>query len=171
LAAGKVSGPFWPQPAAASASTRAVAVHPLRGAVEKGVGTLERAAADMPAIVDSAMTTPSEPAPASLSDSAYLRLAHEAFARVEAVVDRWLQLDVVDIDINRVGSLLELTLPDQSKLVLNMQPPLHELWLAARSRGYHFKWTGDRWVDRDGLEFFDTLGACASQQAGMTLAF
>jgi CyaY protein len=115
------------------------------------------------------MNAPSEPS--SLSDSDYLRLAHEAFARVEAAIDGWLQQDVVDIDINRVGGLLELTLPDQSKLVLNMQPPLHELWLAARSRGYHFKRVGERWIDRDGLEFFDTLSACASQQAGQPLRF
>lgn len=115
------------------------------------------------------MNTPSEPS--SLSDSDYLRLAHEAFARVEATIDRWLQQDVVDIDINRVGSLLELTLPDQSKLVINMQPPLHELWLAGRARGYHFKRVGDRWIDREGLEFFETLSACASQQAGRPLQF
>lgn len=125
----------------------------------------------MPAILEPAMSTAPDASPSSLSDSDYQRLAHEAFARVEAAIDRWLEDDVIDIDIQRTGGLMELTLPGGSKLVLNMQPPLHELWLAARSRGYHFRWTGDRWVDRDGHEFFATLGEAASQQGGRPLAF
>ena len=115
------------------------------------------------------MTTPATSS--ALTDSEYQRLAHEAFARVEAAVDRWLEDDVVDIDSQRTGGLLELTMPDRTKLVLNMQPPLHELWLAAKARGYHFRWAGDRWLDREGLEFFEVLGECASAQAGRTLRF
>ena len=120
-------------------------------------------------IVEPAMNSPATPSP--LSDSDYQRLAHEALARVESTVDRWLEEDVVDIDTQRTGGLLELTLPDRSKLVLNMQPPLHELWLAARARGYHFRWAGDRWLDRDGQEFFEVLSDCASAQAGRPLRF
>jgi CyaY protein len=116
------------------------------------------------------------PAPASapvstLSDSEYHRLADEVLARVEATVDRWLDDDVVDIDASRTGGLLELALPGGSKLVLNTQPPLHELWLAARSGGYHFRYCDGRWIDRDGREFFDLLGRCASEQAGRALSF
>ncbi|MEO6032987.1 MAG: iron donor protein CyaY, partial [Burkholderiaceae bacterium] len=59
-----------------------------------------------------------------------------------------------------------------SKIVLNTQPPLHELWLAARAGGFHFRLTGDAWRDaRDGRELFDVLSACASEQAGQPLRF
>ena len=93
-------------------------------------------------------------------------------AGIEAQVDRWLEDDVVDIDAARTGGLLELTLPDRSKLVINTQPPLHELWLAARRGGYHFKCVGGRWLDtREGQEFFALLSACASEQAGRPLSF
>ena len=56
-------------------------------------------------------------------------------------------------------------------LKTNTQPPLHELWLAARKGGYHFRWVGDRWVDsREGGEFFAVLSREISEQAGRTLS-
>jgi CyaY protein len=108
----------------------------------------------------------------TLSDAEYRRLAGETLARVEATIDRWLQDDVVDIDGSRTGGLLELTLPGGSKIVINTQPPLQELWLAARGGGYHFKRMGGAWRDtKDGMEFFERLSREASAQAGKPLAF
>lgn len=107
----------------------------------------------------------------SLSDADYHAQSQAVLARIEAQVDRWLEDDVVDIDSHRTGGLLELSLPGGSKLVINTQPPLQELWLAARSGGYHFKWDGGRWLDREGQEFFARLSRCASEQAGLALTF
>ena len=92
-------------------------------------------------------------------------------AAIEATVDRWLQDDVVDIDAQRTGGLLELSFPDGSKIVVNTQPPLHELWLAARVGGFHYRCVDGRWLDtRDGSEFFAALSRCASEQAGQAAA-
>jgi CyaY protein len=108
----------------------------------------------------------------SLSDAEYHRLAGETLARIEATLDRWLQDDVIDIDSQRTGGLLELSLPGGSKMVVNTQPPLHELWLAARGGGYHFKRVADAWRDtKDGVEFFERLSREASAQAGRPLDF
>ncbi len=110
--------------------------------------------------------------PTPLTDSAYHAKAAAVLAGIEAAVDRWLQDDVVDIDTQRTGGLLELSLPGGSKIVVNTQPPLHELWLAARSGGFHFKYVDGHWLDtRDGRDFYDALSACASEQAGCTLRF
>jgi CyaY protein len=107
-----------------------------------------------------------------LSDADYNRLAGEALARIELTVDRWLQDDVIDIDTHRTGGLLELAFPDGSKIVVNTQPPLQEMWLAARAGGFHFRRSGEAWRDtRDGREFFDRLSQEASAQAGKTLSF
>ena len=117
---------------------------------------------------------PDLPAPgeASNDDAVYRREAHAVLAGVEACIDRWLQDDVIDIDSARTGGLLELTFPNASKLVLNTQPPLRELWLAARSGGFHFRLVGGRWLDtRSEREFFEALSACASEQAGVALRF
>jgi CyaY protein len=79
---------------------------------------------------------------------------------------------VVDIDTQRTGGLLELIFPNDSRIVINTQPPLQELWMAARSGGFHYKHVQARWLDtRDGSEFFAALSICASAQAGRPLAF
>jgi CyaY protein len=83
--------------------------------------------------------------------------------RIEATTDRWLQQDVIDIDTQRTGGLLELSFPDGSKIILNTQPPLQEVWLAARGGGYHYRWVAGQWLDtRDGSEF---LAAALSEHA------
>ena len=108
----------------------------------------------------------------TLTDAEYRAKANDVLACVEAHVDRWLQDDVVDIDAQRTGGLLELGFPNGSKIVLNTQPPLQELWLAARSGGFHYKHVDGRWLDtRDASDFYDALSACASKQAGRTLRF
>jgi CyaY protein len=117
------------------------------------------------------MSSSTGTAVSSLSDTDYHQLAGEVLARVERTVDAWLDQDVIDIDTHRTGGLLELSMPDGSKIVLNLQPPLHEIWLAARAGGYHFHHAGGRWLDREGREFFEVLSSCASAQAGKPLAF
>ena len=107
-----------------------------------------------------------------LDDADYQRLTSAVLARIEAMVDRWLQDDVIDIDSHRTGGLLELEFPDGSKVVINTQPPLQELWLAARNGGFHFKFVAGSWRDtRDELEFLQRLSREASTQAGMSLDF
>ena len=106
-----------------------------------------------------------------LSDADYLAKAHALLARIEAQIDAWLDEDVVDIDSHRTGGLLELSMPGGSKIVINTQPPLQEVWLAARDGGYHFRWDGAQWVDREGQEFCARLSRSASEQAGQALTF
>jgi CyaY protein len=110
--------------------------------------------------------------PTTLTDAEYRASADAVLAHVEATIDGWLQADVVDIDTNRTGGLLELSFPNGSKIVLNTQPPLHELWMAARSGGFHYKFVQGRWLDtRDASELFAALSACASEQADRALTF
>ncbi|MBL8344115.1 MAG: iron donor protein CyaY [Rubrivivax sp.] len=108
----------------------------------------------------------------SLSDADYLRETNALLARIEATCDRWLDEDVIDIDTHRTGGLLELVFPDRSKIVINTQPPLQEMWLAARSGGYHYHWDGRGWRDtRDGHELLKMLSRQASAQSGRELGF
>ena len=105
-----------------------------------------------------------------LSDADYHRKASAVLAAVEAQLDRWLQDDVVDIDARRTGGLLELVFPDRSHIVINMQPPLHELWLAAREGGFHYRHDGARWIDgRSGDELFAALSRLVSAQGGQAV--
>jgi CyaY protein len=108
----------------------------------------------------------------TLQDSEYQALAERVLAAIERQTDDWLQAGVIDIDANRAGGLLELEFPGGSRIVVNKQPPLHEIWLAARQGGYHFRFVDGQWRDtRDGVEFFARLSEEASAQAGKPLTW
>lgn len=111
--------------------------------------------------------------PSLLTEAQYDQVIRDTLARIETTVDRWLEDDVIDVDAARSGGMLTLSLPNRSQLIINAQPPLHELWLAARKGGFHFKWHADNtWRDtRSGEEFFAVLSTCASEQAGKALNF
>ena len=112
------------------------------------------------------------PVDSALSDLEYRQKTSTLLAGIESTIDRWLQDDVIDIDAQRAGGLLELSFPNGSKIIINTQPPLHEVWLAARGGGFHYRWKSDCWRDtRDGSELVQALSFHASAQAGQTLAF
>ncbi|MEY8876031.1 MAG: iron donor protein CyaY [Leptothrix sp. (in: b-proteobacteria)] len=107
-----------------------------------------------------------------MSDADYVRLTSAVLASVEAQVDRWLDADLIDIDSHRTGGLLELSFPGGSKLILNTQPPLQEIWLAARGGGFHYRWTGAGWHDtRSAQPLFEALSFHASAQGAQALRF
>ena len=106
----------------------------------------------------------------TLHDTEYLAAAERLLGAIERQTDDWLQQGVIDIDSSRSGGLVELQFPNGSKIVVNKQPPLHEIWLAARNGGFHFKLVDGAWRDtRDGAEFFARLSDEASKQAGAPL--
>lgn len=105
-----------------------------------------------------------------ISTAEYDALTRSVLGAIEATLDRWLQEDVVDIDSQRSGGMLELTLPGGSKIIVNTQPPLQELWLAAKAGGRHFRYVSPHWLDtRDGSEFFAVLSRELSAQSGKAL--
>jgi CyaY protein len=107
---------------------------------------------------------------ADLTDLEYHRLIDALLRRIEVQADRWLQDDVIDIDAQRAGSMLELSFPNRSKIVVNAQPPLHELWLASKAGGYHFAWRDGQWADtKTGQPFDAVFNEQVSLQAGRPL--
>lgn len=107
-----------------------------------------------------------------MNDAEYQAQTQLLLAKIEAQADLWLQDDVIDIDTHRTGGLLELTFPDRSKIIINTQPPLKEVWLAAKAGGFHYRWAEGQWVDtRDGSELLSALSRHASFQAGRALSF
>ncbi len=64
--------------------------------------------------------------------------------------------------------MLEIEFIDNgSKIIVNSQAPMKEMWVAARSGGFHYKRVGDEWRNtRDGSEFFAALSDVATEQGG-----
>lgn len=107
-----------------------------------------------------------------MTDPEFMDRAEILLKAVEACCDRINDDSDTDIDNQRVGGMITLVFPDRSQIVINLQKPLHEIWLAARSGGYHYKYDGDRWIDTKGQgEFFSGLSRYASEQAGSPLVF
>ena len=102
----------------------------------------------------------------------YMDRAEKALAAIEQDCDRINDGTDADIDNQRVGGMITIVFGNGSQLVINTQKPLHELWLAARSGGYHFRHDGTAWVDtKTGDEFFAQLSREATLQAGLPLSF
>ena len=99
-----------------------------------------------------------------MNETEFRELADVAFERLDAA----LEACVVDVDWTQVGSgVVELEFGDGSKIVVNRHASAQEIWVAARSGGFHFRWDGCAWRDtRDGRELFEALSALASLQAG-----
>ena len=107
-----------------------------------------------------------------MTDTEFLDRAEMLLHRVEAACDRINDEDRADIDSQRVGGMVTLAFANQSQIVINLQKPLHEVWLAAKSGGYHYKFDGAAWIDTKGQgEFFASLARLASEQAGCALSF
>jgi CyaY protein len=99
-----------------------------------------------------------------MNDAEFDRLAHAALQTIE----QRLEASGVDADFElKEGGVLEIEFADGSKVIVNRHAAAREIWLAARSGGFHFRWDGSSWRDtRDGSELFAALSRVASQQAG-----
>lgn len=107
-----------------------------------------------------------------MTDMEYQDLAEALLRSVERACDRINDESDVDLDNQRVGGMVTLTFANRSQIIINLQKPLHEVWMAARSGGFHYKWDGRCWQDTKGNgEFFAHLSRCASEQAGQALVF
>ena len=107
-----------------------------------------------------------------MTDLEYLEAAEQVLRRVEACCDRINDETDADIDNQRVGGMITLVFPNRSQIVINLQKPLHEVWMAAQSGGYHYRFDGQRWMDTKGDgEFFAALSRDASAQSGQALRF
>lgn len=88
--------------------------------------------------------------PDTLDDTRYLQIAEQAMAAIETAAD------AADLDSKRDGAVLRLELDSGDQVIINLQQPTHQLWLASRAGAHHYVWSGSHWCDtRSG----ETLGA------------
>ena len=107
-----------------------------------------------------------------MTDLEYLDQAEALLEAVEACCDRMNDEDDADIDNQRVGGMVTLTFANRSQIVINLQKPLQEVWLAAKAGGYHYRYVDGQWMDTKGQgEFLTELSRQASAQAAMALQF
>jgi CyaY protein len=97
-----------------------------------------------------------------MNDSQYNLLADEMLIAIEDSIEEC----PVDIDYETTSGLLELTFPNGTKIIINKQAPLHEIWVATKFNGHHFEFKNEQWHDkRSGDEFWAFLSQAVSTQA------
>ena len=107
-----------------------------------------------------------------MTDPEFMDRAEALLERIEANCDRINEQTDADVDTQRVGGMVTLTFRNGSQIVVNLQKPLHEIWMAARAGGFHYKFNGSDWLDTKGQgEFFGNLKRYAGEQAGQPLDF
>ncbi|MER2555160.1 MAG: iron donor protein CyaY [Thauera sp.] len=99
-----------------------------------------------------------------MEESAFNALAEAELARIEAALEDC----GVDFDVEpKPGGILELEFENGTKMIINRHTAAREIWVAAKSGGFHFRPQDGRWVNtRDGRELWDMLAALASEQSG-----
>ncbi len=107
-----------------------------------------------------------------MTESEFLALAESTLDRIEQCLDKLNDDDVVDVECRRSGNVLEIEfLRNATKIIVNSQAPLQEMWVAARSGGFHYKRVGEEWRNtRDDSELFASLSQYVTEQGGAPVA-
>ena len=107
-----------------------------------------------------------------MTDPEFMDQAGALLKLVEAHCDEINDTTDADIDIQRNGAMLTLTFSNASQIIVNMQKPLHEIWMATKSGGFHYRWESGLWIDtKKQTDFLQELSANASAQTGLALRF
>lgn len=97
-----------------------------------------------------------------MTDTEYLALAEASLNAIERGIDA----SGADIECERSGNVLTLEFESGAKIIVNLQVPMHEVWLASKAGGFHFRHDGSVWRDtRDGSELFAILSHHATEHA------
>ena len=101
-----------------------------------------------------------------MNESEFHQAVDAILARIEAAVED------TDIDSDLEAGILTLECPDATRIIVNRQTPNREIWVAARSGGFHFAQREGEWRDtRTGEELFASLARIVEKQAGLRIDF
>jgi CyaY protein len=102
-----------------------------------------------------------------MDESDFHRAVDAVLARIESAAEA---SDSVDVDLE--SGILTLECADGTRVIVNRQTPNREIWVAARSGGFHFRFADGAWRDtRSGDELFAALARIVASQCGAKLAF
>jgi CyaY protein len=111
----------------------------------------------------------------AIDDRQFYQLGSNLLQSIEVALEAADDKLDLDLDVERQGgNLINIRFRDKSVIVVNTQPPLHEIWVAAKSGGYHYRWAGTMatplWLDtKTGRELLSDLTQFASAQAGQAV--
>lgn len=102
-----------------------------------------------------------------MNETDFLNLTALTLSRIEQALEQ------ADLDFEQpADGILEIEFDDGSKIVINRHGAAREIWVAARSGGFHFSHDGAVWRDtRDRIELSARLEGLIQTQGGLTVDF
>jgi CyaY protein len=98
-----------------------------------------------------------------MTESDFHRAVDAALERVESAL-----ADEDELDVDVEAGVLTVTCADGSRIIVNRQTPNREIWVAARSGGFHFASRDGAWRDtRSGEELFASLARLIESQGAV----
>src|SRR5437773_10956905 len=105
------------------------------------------------------------------TDSEFMAATDHVLAAIGAALDAALADSDVDVDWTLSDGILEIECEDGSKLIVNRHVPNREIWVAAKSGGFHFPLRGGEWRDtRSGALLSAALTDLLRAQAGIAVS-
>lgn len=105
-----------------------------------------------------------------MNDVQYDELTDAVLLKIEEALDKYDESEDVDIDYESADGMLTMIFVNGSKIIINKQPPLQQIWVATKFNGHHFNLEGDVWIDeRTGVEFWSFINEASSKQAEMDI--
>ena len=106
-----------------------------------------------------------------MTESEFLALADQTLGAIEFALERASNDSDLDVECSRSGNVLEIEFVDNgSKIIVNSQAPMQEIWVAARSGGFHYKRVNGQWLNtRDQSELFASLSKMVVEQGGVVI--
>ncbi len=103
-----------------------------------------------------------------MNDSEFQQLADALYLHIEDKIEE----SGADVDYDQNGSVLTLEFDNRTKLIINRQQPLHQIWLATSENGHHYDYKAEQWIDdRSGDEFYSFLEKAIYKQSQEKVAF
>jgi iron-sulfur cluster assembly protein CyaY len=107
-----------------------------------------------------------------MTETEFIAAADALLASIGAALDDAASESDADLDWSLNDGILTIDCGGSGKVIVNRHVPNREIWVAARSGGYHFRADGDRWVDtRSGQTLDATLSRLLREQAGIAIDF
>jgi len=101
-----------------------------------------------------------------MTESEFTQKATVIFDRIEKAFDN------SDIECSPNGPVLEIEFEDGSQIIINRHSPNKEMWIAAKSGGFHYALQGEQWLSkRDDSELFSKLAELVELGSGQTIKF
>ena len=94
-----------------------------------------------------------------MDEKQFFQKIQATFSAIENRIDQWnIKHDLV-IDINTEANVFEIEFENEKKIILNSQPPMHELWMASELGAYHFSYdlVKNSWQDTRGNGTFEEI--------------